>query len=45
MAYMYVIYEKKGEVAHVTINRPEKLNGLEYVWAGEDFGEVVAAYK
>ncbi len=45
MAYKYVIYEKKGEIAYVTINRPEKLNALEYVWAGEDFAEVVAAYK
>ena len=44
MTYKYVVYEKKGEIAYVTLNRPEKLNALEYVWAGEDFAEVLAAY-
>ena len=28
MAYKYVIYEKRGRIAHVTINRPEVMNAL-----------------
>ena len=30
MSYEYVIYEKKGHIAYVTINRPEVLNALHY---------------
>ncbi|MEK7848530.1 MAG: enoyl-CoA hydratase/isomerase family protein [Chloroflexota bacterium] len=45
MAYKFVVYEKDGEIARITLNRPEKLNALSYVWAGEDFAEVVAAAK
>ena len=40
-----MVYEKKGEVVHITLNRPEKLNAMEFVWAGEDFAEVVAATR
>ncbi len=28
MAYQYIIYEKKGPIAHLTLNRPEKMNAL-----------------
>ncbi|MDP7533465.1 MAG: enoyl-CoA hydratase-related protein [SAR202 cluster bacterium] len=28
MAYEFITYEKKGRLAHVTINRPERLNAL-----------------
>lgn len=30
MSYEYVIYEKKGHIAYVTINRPEVMNALHY---------------
>ena len=30
MSYDYVIYEKKGHIAYVTINRPEVMNALHY---------------
>src|SRR5258708_28067923 len=30
MSYQYAIYEKKGHVAYITINRPEIMNALHY---------------
>ena len=30
MSYQYIIYEKKGHVAYITINRPEVMNALHY---------------
>src|SRR6266487_4196583 len=30
MTYQYTIYEKKGHIAYVTINRPEVMNALHY---------------
>src|SRR5690242_18103758 len=30
MSYQYVIYEKKGHIAYVTINRPQVMNALHY---------------
>ena len=30
MSYQYIIYEKKGHIAYVTINRPEVMNALHY---------------
>jgi len=29
MSYEHVIYEKRGHVAHVTLNRPERMNALD----------------
>ena len=45
MSYKYIIYEKEGEVAKITINKPDKLNTLTFISIGEDFGEVLAAFK
>ncbi len=28
MSYDHVIYEKRGHVAYVTLNRPERMNAL-----------------
>ena len=28
MSYEYAIYEKRGRIAYVTINRPEMMNAL-----------------
>jgi crotonobetainyl-CoA hydratase len=30
MSYQYTIYEKKGHIAYVTLNRPEVMNALHY---------------
>src|SRR5437588_5813334 len=30
LSYQYVIYEKKGHIAYITINRPEVMNALHY---------------
>jgi crotonobetainyl-CoA hydratase len=30
MAYQYAIYEKKGHIAYVTLNRPQVMNALHY---------------
>ena len=30
MSYQYVIYEKKGHLVYVTINRPEVMNALHH---------------
>src|SRR5436305_14883599 len=30
VSYQYIIYEKKGHIAYVTINRPEVMNALHY---------------
>jgi enoyl-CoA hydratase/carnithine racemase len=29
MSYEHVIYEKRGQIAHVTLNRPERMNALD----------------
>ena len=35
MSYDHVIYEKRGHVAHVTLNRPERMNALDRHSHGE----------
>lgn len=44
MSYQYVIYEKKGHVAYVTINRPEVMNALHYE-ANVELGEIFNDFK
>lgn len=34
MSYKYVIYEKEGEIATITLNRPEKLNVMDFAGDG-----------
>ena len=45
MSYKYIIYEKEGEVAKITINKPEKLNTLTIISVGEDFAELLRGFK
>src|SRR3990170_297785 len=43
MEYKYVIYEKKGEIAYVTLNKPEKLNAMTFIGREEDFQNFLSA--
>jgi len=45
MSYKYIIYEKEGEIARITLNKPEKLNTVTFISVGEDFAEVLRAFK
>jgi crotonobetainyl-CoA hydratase len=44
MSYQYVLYEKKGHVAYVTINRPEVMNALHYA-ANVELHEIFNDFK
>jgi len=44
MSYQYAIYEKKGHIAYVTINRPEVMNALHYA-ANVELNEIFADFK
>ena len=44
MSYQYVIYEKKGHIAYVTINRPEVMNALHYA-ANVELDEIFTDFK
>lgn len=44
MEYQYVLYEKKGHLAYVTINRPEVMNALHYA-ANVELNEVFSDFK
>ncbi len=41
--YKYVIYEKEGEIATITFNKPDKMNSYVIISVGEDFAEVLDA--
>src|SRR4030042_2583658 len=41
--YKYVIYEKEGEIAPITFNKPDKMNSYVIISVGEDFAEVLDA--
>jgi enoyl-CoA hydratase/carnithine racemase len=42
--YQYVLYEKKGHIAYVTINRPEVMNAL-HAAANRELSEVFTDFK
>ncbi|MBI4307792.1 MAG: enoyl-CoA hydratase/isomerase family protein [Chloroflexi bacterium] len=41
--YKYVIYKKEGEVARITLNRPEKLNAIVMLGYGDDYRDLMRA--
>ena len=43
MEYKYVLYEKAGEIAKVTLNRPDKLNIIDFPGDGGIFDDFMAA--
>jgi len=43
--YKYIKYEKDGEIATITFNKPEKMNSYVIISVGEDFAEVLNAIK
>ena len=43
MEYKYVLYEKAGEIAKVTLNRPDKLNVIDFPGDGGIFDDFMAA--
>src|SRR5437879_12585298 len=44
MSYQYVIYEKKGHIAYVTLNRPEVMNAL-HAAANLELNEIFNDFK
>ncbi|MBI2869592.1 MAG: enoyl-CoA hydratase/isomerase family protein [Chloroflexi bacterium] len=44
MKYRYAIYEKKGRIAYVTINRPERMNAL-HIPAMEELRDIWADFR
>src|SRR5215472_5590422 len=44
MSYQYVIYEKKGHISYVTINRPEAMNAL-HTAANKELSEVFTDFN
>jgi enoyl-CoA hydratase/carnithine racemase len=44
MSYQHTIYEKKGHIAYITINRPEVMNALHYE-ANVELGEIFNDFK
>lgn len=44
MAYQYALYEKKGHIAYVTLNRPEVMNALHYA-AHVELNEIFNDFK
>ena len=45
MSYKYIIYEKEGEIAKITLNKPDKLNSYTFISVGEDFAEILHGFK
>jgi crotonobetainyl-CoA hydratase len=44
MSYQYTIYEKKGHIAYITINRPQVMNALHY-GANVELNEIFNDFK
>ena len=42
MEYRYVVYEKEGEIAKITLNRPDKLNVMDFPGDGGIFDDFMA---
>ncbi len=45
MSYKYILYEKTGNIARLTFNKPEKMNAFTFVGGGEDAQEIFSALK
>jgi len=45
MSYKYIIYEKEGEIARITLNKPDKLNSYTFISVGEDFAEILHGFR
>jgi enoyl-CoA hydratase len=43
MAFKYVLYQKKGLIARITLNRPDKLNVIDFPGDGGIFDDFMAA--
>lgn len=43
MAYKYVIYEKEAPIARIILNKPEKLNVMDFPWDGGLYDDFQAA--
>ena len=43
MAYKYVVYEKEGDIAKITLNKPDKLNVMDFPGDGGIFDDFMAA--
>jgi len=43
MNYKYIIYEKEGNIARLTFNKPEKMNTYTFIGRGEDAAEIYDA--
>ena len=40
MAFKYVLYQKKGPIARITLNRPDKLNVIDFPGDGGIFNYI-----